>query len=182
MDQRVREVVAVMETVPALEMAVRDLRMVGFEQEAISLLASQDAVQAGLGHRYERVEEMEDEPRAPRTNFVSIESVNKREDWVTGSLTTLPALLAASTVVASTGAVAAAIAGSAAVGAALATVFTRWMDKGHADWLQEQLDKGGILLWVRVASPDEEARAIDTLRQHAAHDIRAHDIPVEHTA
>ena len=178
MAERVREVVAVMEDVPALEMAVEELRTAGFESEAISLLASGSAVEAKLGHRYERVEEMADDPDAPRATFVSTKTVNQREDWVLGSLTTLPALLAAGTVVASTGAVAAAIAGSAAVGAAIATVFTRWMDKGHADRLQEQLDRGGILLWVRTPDPEREAAAIAILRRYASHDVHAHDVPV----
>ncbi|MCB1883556.1 MAG: hypothetical protein KDG89_06090 [Geminicoccaceae bacterium] len=178
MAERVREVVAVMDDVPALEMAVDELKAAGFGQDAISLLAAGEAVEAKLGHRYERVEEMADDPEAPRAAFVSTRTVNQREDWVLGSLTTLPALLAAGTVVASTGAVAAAIAGSAAVGVAIATVFTRWMDKGHADWLQEQLDRGGILLWVRTPTPEREADAIGILRRHAAHDVHAHDVPV----
>lgn len=173
----VREAVAVFHDWSSLEHAVDELRAAGFPKDAISLLAGHETVEDKLGHMYARVEELEDDPRAPRTAFVSSKSIGRREDMVISSLTFLPTLIAAGVVVASAGAVAAAIAGTAIAGAAIGTVLARWMDKRHADWLQEQLDHGGILLW--VATPDEaaERRAIEILTRHAAHDIHIHTIP-----
>ena len=141
--------------VSGLESAFDELRSPGFAKADISLLAADDAVERKLGHMYQRVEELEDDPRAPRTAFVSAKNLGEREDRLVGSLTVLPTVLAAGTVVASAGAVAAAIVGTALAGALLGTVFTHWMDQRHADWLQGQLDRGGILLWVRT--PDEAA-------------------------
>ena len=86
-------------------------------------------------------------------------------------------MLAAGTVVASAGAVAAAIVGTAIAGALLGTVFTHWMDQRHADWLQGQLDRGGILLWVRTADEERERQALDILTRFSAHDIHIHEIP-----
>lgn len=175
---KVREAVAVFEDVGDLETAVEELRAAGFAKQSISLLATQDAVERKLGHVYERVEELEDEPRAPRTAFVSKRNLGEREDRVLGSLTILPTVIAAGTVVASAGAVAAAIVGTAIAGALLGTVFAHWMDRRYADWLQEQLDRGGILLWVRTPTPEEERKALAILTQHSAHDIHIHEIPV----
>ena len=91
--------------------------------------------------------------------------------------TVLPTVLAAGTVVASAGAVAAAIVGTALAGALLGTVFTHWMAQRHAEWLQGQLDRGGILLWVRTPDEAAERKALAILTRHSAHDIHIHEIP-----
>ena len=58
----VSEAVAVFHDVSELDAAVEELRAAGFANDDISLLASEDAVARKLGHRYERVEELEDDP------------------------------------------------------------------------------------------------------------------------
>ncbi|MFO1072142.1 MAG: hypothetical protein U1E17_05535 [Geminicoccaceae bacterium] len=173
----VREAVAVFDDVSSLEGAVDDLHAAGFAQADISLLAAQDAVARKLGHMYTRVEELEDDPRAPRTAFVSEKNLGERESRLVGSLTVLPTVIAAGTVVASAGAVAAAIVGTALAGAALGTVLTHWMDQRHADRLQEQLDRGGILLWVRARDDAAERQAMAILTRYSAHDVHIHELP-----
>ena len=59
---KVTEAVAVFHDVSSLDAAVDDLRQAGFRRSDISLLASEDAIEQKLGHRYERVEELEDVP------------------------------------------------------------------------------------------------------------------------
>ncbi len=68
---QIREVVAVFDSAETLENAVFDLQTHGFDRSAFSLLASEHAVEQKLGRRYHRVEEMEDEPKAPRETFFS---------------------------------------------------------------------------------------------------------------
>jgi outer membrane lipoprotein SlyB len=176
-ERTVREAVAVIEDVESLEAAVEALEAVGFAAADISLLAGHATVERKLGRMYTRVEELADEPAAPRTAFVSSRTVEQREKMVMGSMTTLPTLIAAGTVVASAGAVAAAIAGAAVTGALLGNVLAGWMDRRHADWLEEQLERGGILLWVRTADEGRERRALEILGRFAAHDIHIHEIP-----
>lgn len=173
----VREAVAVFRDVVALEAAVEDLRAAGFRADDLSLLAGQDAVERELGHRYARVQELEDEPAAPRTAYVSLKGLADREDAVGSSMTVLPTLLGAGTVVATAGALAAAVVGTAMAGAAIGTALTHFMDRRHADALQEQLEAGGILLWVRTADADRERRAVEILTRHAAEDVHVHAIP-----
>jgi len=176
-DETVREAVAVMEDVDSLEAAVAELKEAGFADTEISLLAGHATVEKKLGRMYSRVEDLEDDPAAPRTAFVSTRTVEQREKRLIGSMTTLPALIAAGTVVASAGAVAAAIAGTAVTGALLGNVLARWMDRHHAQWLQEQLERGGILLWVRTSDEVRERLALAILDQFAAHDVHIHEIP-----
>ena len=92
-----------------LDAAVEELRAAGFARGDISLLATEEAVQKKLGHRYERVEELEDEPDAPRVTYRTPAALGESDDMLIGSLTYLPAVVAAGTVVASAGIVAAAV-------------------------------------------------------------------------
>ncbi|HMR34278.1 MAG TPA: hypothetical protein PKA13_24705 [Geminicoccaceae bacterium] len=172
-----REAVAVLDDVASLEKTVDDLLAAGFAEDDISLLAGHATVESKLGRMYRRVEEMEDDPKAPRTAFVSSKDFSRREGMVIASLTYVPTLIAAGTVVASAGAVAAAIAGVAVAGASIATLLTHWMDKRHAEWLEEQLDRGGILVWVRTPDTAAERKALEVLGRYSAHDIHVHGVP-----
>ena len=174
---RRREAVAVFDDVAAFERAVEELLAAGFSRDALSMLAGEDTIERKLGHRYRRVEELEDDPEAPRTAFVTLRELAERETTVWNSVTILPSLIAAGTVVATAGPLAAAIIGTAVGGAALATVLAHWMDDRQARWLEEQLERGGILLWVRVDDPEQERRALAILARHAAHDVHLHELP-----
>jgi hypothetical protein len=176
----VPEAVAVFDEVGALDAAVEDLLAAGFKKADMSLLASEDAVGKKLGHRYERVEEMEDEPHAPRIAYRTRASIGESDDVIIGTLTYLPTVVAAGTVVASEGIVAAAVTGTAIAGALIGTVLTRWLDKHHAERLQEQLEHGGLLLWVRTPDPESQRRAVEILTRHSAHDVHIHGLPVKH--
>jgi hypothetical protein len=173
----VSEAVAVFHDVSHLEAAVEELRAAGFGKHDISLLATEHAVNQELGHRYERVEELEDDPAAPRVAYRTRASLGDSEDLLIGSLTYLPTVVAAGTVVASAGVVAAAVTGTAIAGALLGTVLARWLDESHAEHLQEQLDRGGLLLWVRTPDADTQSRALAILRRHSAHDVHIHQLP-----
>jgi hypothetical protein len=173
----VTEAVAVFHDVSDLDAAVEELRAAGFDRDDISLLATEQAVNRKLGHRYERVEELEDDPAAPRVAYRTRTSLGESEDRLIGSLTYLPAVVAAGTVVASAGVVAAAVTGTAIAGALIGTVLSHWLDKSHAEHLQEQLDRGGLLLWVRTPDPETQQRALAILTRHSAHDVHIHRLP-----
>ena len=62
MPKTIREAVAVFDTAEALDAAVFALDTRGFDRTAFSLLASEEAVTQKLGHRYQQVKEVEDDP------------------------------------------------------------------------------------------------------------------------
>ena len=175
----VSEAVAVFHDVSSLDAAVDDLRKAGFRRGDISLLASEDAVEKKLGHRYERIEELEDDPDVPRVIYRTRSSVGESEDRIVGSMTYLPAVVAAGTVVATAGVVAAAVTGTAIAGALIGTVLAQWLDRNQAEWLQEQRDHGGLLLWVRTPDAEAEQKAMTILRRHSAHDVHIHRLPAK---
>ena len=43
--------------------------------------------------------------------------------------------------------------------------------------LQQQLDEGGILLWVEVAYANRERAAVEMLQLHSADDVHVHELP-----
>ena len=124
-----------------------------------------------------RVEELEDAPDAPRVVYRTRASLGESEDLIIGSLTYLPAVLAAGTVVASAGVVAAAITGTAIAGALIGTVLARWLDERHANYLSEQLEHGGLLLWVRTRNKEQESAALRILADHSGADVHLHQLP-----
>lgn len=176
--QSVREAVAVFDDIADLDEAVAELRAAGFAKDDINILAGVETVEKKLGRRFRRVEELEEEPAAPRVVFEPLSELEEREKTIAHSLTILPTLLAAGTVVASGGALAAAIVATAVAGALLATVLTRWMDERRARWLHEQLERGGILLWVRTPDAAAERKAVEILMRHSTHDVHVHELPV----
>jgi hypothetical protein len=70
----IREAVAVFPDAASLEDAIDELRSSGFDRPEISLLAAQGTVDEKLGHIYERVSDLEDDPSVPRTAYISTES------------------------------------------------------------------------------------------------------------
>ena len=50
-----------------------------------------------------------------------------------------------------------------------------WQDRRSAPYC-EQLERGGLLLWVNVRNAVEEETALEILRAHSAHDVHAHEI------
>ena len=171
-----REVVAIFDDAVSLESAVADLRAEGFSDQDLSILAGHEAVEAKLGHGYGRVEEIEDEPAAPREPFIPAKELAEHERTIVNAYSVMPTLLAAGVVVATAGPLAAIVVGTVAAGALLSTTLSGLMDARHAEHLDEQLSKGGVLLWVRTPDEAREQKAMEILRRHAAHDVHVAEI------
>jgi hypothetical protein len=60
------------------------------------------------------------------------------------------------------------------IGAAMA----RFFGDHHAAYLQKQLDRGGLLLWVRAWNEDDEKTAAAILRKHSGSDVHIHEFPI----
>lgn len=176
----VREAVAVFTTTESLQGAIDDLQNSGFDRAALSLLAGEKTIDEKLGHTYRKVAKLEDDPAVPRTYYVSPESIGGAEGALVGSLLYVGALAAAGAVVASGGTLAATIAATAisgGVGGLIGSVLAKLVGNHHAMYLQDQLDHGGLLLWVRVWNPEEETRAIEILKTHSGRDVHIHVLP-----
>lgn len=161
-----------------LQAAVDELLHNGFDRSEISMLAGEKVVEGKLGHVYERVNELEDDPNAPRIAFVGRDSLTEGKASAIGALGYVGAVAAVGAVVASGGALAWVLLAAAAGGgggAAVGSLLARTMGRGRAKDIEAQINKGGLLLWVRTCSTDREGRASEILKKHGAADVHVHN-------
>jgi hypothetical protein len=177
----VREAVGVFNRPEDLQAAIDELLSSGFDRAELSLLASEHAVEEKLGHRYERVSALADDPTIPREAYVSTEAIGGAEGGLIGGLMYVGAAAAAGAIVISGGTLATAIGATALAGGAgglIGSILAKWVGDHHSHYLQEQVDRGGLLLWVRTWDAEDEKRALDILRKHSASGAHVHSLPV----
>lgn len=175
----IREAVAYFETADALQEAIDDLMSSGFDRAELSLLAAEHAVEEKLGHKFAKVAELEDEPKVARCCYVSTESIGDAEGALIGGPLYVAAGATVGAIVASGGTMAAAIIGAALAGGAgglIGGILAKLVGDRHARHLQEQLEHGGLLLWVRTRDAAHEQRAVEILKKHSARDVHVHAI------
>lgn len=175
-----REAVGVFKAADALEDAITDLMSSGFDRAEISLLAAEQTVEEKLGHKYRKVTELQDETAVPRTCYVSTESIGDAEGAIIGAFLYVGAVATAGAIVASGGALAAVIAGTVAGGGAailIGSVLAKLVGDHHAHYFAEQLEHGGLLLWVQTRDAEHEKRAVEILRKHSGLDVHVHALP-----
>jgi hypothetical protein len=179
---KVREVAGVFHSRRAIEAAFEDLLLNGFDRADIDRLASLDEVRRRLKVNVSP-EEAADLTPTPRRPIFAPDDITAGIA-VTGSLVGAAVGIAVVFVVLASGGDggSAGIAGTlAGIGAGwigallLARMFRRDQLRG-LDWIE--FDRG-IILWVRVRSPEREAMAQDILRRNGGHAIRVHEIEIE---
>jgi hypothetical protein len=175
----IREVVAAFHEPEALQSAVSDLQSHGFNRADISFMAHQ-SVTGHLAQNYEATRQASDDPRARREAVTDETDIRQRRTLEISLATTLAGFAAAGFTIATGGATAlAAGVTAAAVGAVggLGALLGRAYGEGHETFLREQLERGGILVWVRAPAVGAEERAQAILRKYSAHDVHVHEVP-----
>lgn len=171
------EVVGVFDDADSFQRAIDALLTAGFDRAEISLLAGEHVVEGKLGHAFRKVTDLEDDASVPRAAYVSTETRGDAEGGLIGGLVYIGAVAAAGAIVATGGTLAAAIGAASMAGGAgalIGSVLADLVGRRHAQYLQEQLDRGGLLLWVRTWNDENEQRAMQILSRHSAHDVHAH--------
>lgn len=176
----IREAVAVFHDDKTFQKAVDDLLNAGLEYSDISLLASEKTVQEKLGHRYEKIAELEDDPDVPRVAYADRDSLVEGRTALVGGLGYIGAVAAVGAIVATGGTLAAVIAGAVIAGGSggvIGSLAARWLGRDRAKDVQTQLEKGGLLLWVRLRDKEIERRALQVLTRLSADDVHVHELP-----
>lgn len=179
-DTLAREAVGVFHDEKSMRAAVDELLMKGFDRSAFSLMAGHRTVEQRMGHLYQKVSEIEEDPTIPRQAYAAGDSRTEAQGVVAGGLAYVGAIAAMGAVVMSGGTLAIAVTAAAlalGAGGVIGAVLGKLIDRRHADYLQKQLDAGGLLLWVRTADAERERIAIEVLRRHSAEDVHAHELP-----
>ena len=175
----VREAVAVFHDEASMDAAIDDLEEHGFDRAEISLMASESAVHAKLGDRYQRIQDAADDPATPRTFVVTPEEIGAGRGALVGGLAYIGAVAAAGTVVASGGALLftalAALAAGAGSGV-LGTVLAHKLGERHAREMEEHIKHGGLLIWVGLRDQAHEDTALRLLAKYTKEPVRVHVI------
>jgi hypothetical protein len=156
-----------------------ELQSSGFDRAELSLLADERTVDQKLHRHYRKVTELEDDAEVPRAAYVSPESVGAAEGALIGILLYVGMVTAGGMIVVSGGTLAAALAGAAiagGVGGMLGTMLATLVGDRYARYIEEQLNHGGLLLWVRTWNPGDESRAVEILKRHSGRDVHIHGI------
>ncbi len=175
----VREVVGVFHSAKDLEAAIAALEQAYFRKPEISIMADHKTVVEKLGHHFDSVATLEDNPKVPQAVFMRKEDIAEAKAAAIGLPLYIGAVGSAVAVVASGGAVALAIAAATAGGLAgggIGGVLAKAIGDHHAKTVQDNLSAGGILLWVRVDDDSREAAARKILTTHRAQDVHTHEI------
>ncbi len=176
----VREAVAVFSDAKQMESAIDELLESGFNHAQLSLLATADTVDAKLGHQFERVQDLEDDPAAPRVTYVSRDTVGDAQGAVIGGLIYVGAITGIGAVVTSGGALFPLI-GAAAVGGTggilLGSLLAKIIGDTYGKYINDQLERGGLLLWVRTFDTEQEDRAVGILKRHSGSEVHVHGWP-----
>lgn len=180
MNNQAREAVAISHSVSDMEASIDELLSNGFDRAEISLLASEETVRQKFGAEPKSTRELEDNPEAPFVPYLARESFGSLEGYAIGLPLYVGAIVGFVPVLASGGAIAAAIAAAAAAGGggmAIGGILAYLIGKHHADFLEHQLEHGGILLWVRTRDETHEKRAVEILKRHSGDDVHVHGLP-----
>jgi hypothetical protein len=174
------EAVAVFHDAESFQAAIDDLLSAGFDGADVNVLAHEDTITAKLGRPYTSTKEFMDDPEAPRIGYVPEETIGDAEGAVLGAGIYVPAIVGSLAVVASGGTLLGAIAAAAVAGGAgglVGAALARFIGHEHAKHLDQHLQRGGLLMWVRARDPEHANTAVEILQRHAADDVHLHDIP-----
>jgi hypothetical protein len=183
---RVREVAAIFHSQQKLEDAVEDLLHAGFDRSDVDQLANLNEVRKRLGAIYVTPEELADITEVPRQVVIMREDIAATLALAAGVAAASAGIATAFLVVAFGGrtvaAVIAALLAACVAGGIAALITRRVLRPPQAQAFEPLMASHGILLWVRVRSPDREEAAKQILQQHGGQAIRVHEIEVEKRA
>ena len=144
------------------------------------MLGGENTVREKLGHLYTDVNKDQASPDAPNTAFVARDSIGDTAHALFGTLYIVGSAIAGGAVVGTAGILGGALAVAAATAAVfggIGVVLGAIISKSDAEYLEEQVDEGHLLLFVRTRDGDHEKLAVQTLAAHAAFDPRIHTVP-----
>lgn len=177
----IREIVGVFHDAAALRKAADELMTSGFDRSELSLLGSRKAVEEKLGSASQSTTDLEDNPRVPMQAYVGTDSLNEAKSAIVGVPAFVGAFAAAGASIAHgadmTAIVIWVIVGIV-FGLVVGAISMKMLTGKASNYLQDQVKRGGILLWVRTTTADKEAKASEIMKRNNAKDVHVHDRPV----
>jgi hypothetical protein len=177
---RVREVAGIFHSRPALDAAVDSLLLAGFDRADVDVIADPVEVRTRLGGVEPPAEDLADIPQVPRQPIIRRDDISNTKVVAVSTIAAFAAMIAAFVVLYTGGSaarviLAAAIAAGAA-GGVTALVITHFFEGDQVTAPAPLAEAHGLILWVRVHSPEQEDMAQEILLSHGAKAVRVHEI------
>jgi hypothetical protein len=166
-----REAVGVFDSANDLQSTIEELLSSGFRRADLNLLAGDDAVHEKLSGGFVEFPAVANDPDLSRTAYLSREAIGDAQGGIVGGLVYAKAAVGIGALVIAGGLILAATVAATSVGEAggiIGRLFAKWLGDTHAQYLQRQLDRGGLLLWVRTRDANAEDRAVNIMKRHAS--------------
>jgi hypothetical protein len=173
----IREAVGLFNNMSDLQEAVKDLEIKGFPREWISVMGSRREIEQVFGMPAVPPEIAEDDPRTPR------QSPTRPEEKAIGAGVLIggSAYVGVAAAAMATGGISMAAMLPAVIiaglgGGVIGVILTQLLGKYFDKNIEEQINKGGLLLWVRTPDATHERMASRILKAHGAKHVKMHDI------
>ena len=177
---RTREVTGVFHSRKALIDAAEELLVAGIDRADIDVSASVDELDRRLNYQSIPAADLADMPITPRQSFMGIDDVLSAEA-VAGSIAGCIAAVAVAVILVARGTepiyvgIFSILSGLVVGGLAVARVRRR-LNRERTLGLEKQSEWQGLLIWVRVRSPEKEAEAQEILMRHGGEAVHIHEI------
>jgi hypothetical protein len=177
---RTREVTGVFPSRKALTAAVQNLLVAGFDRADIDVSASLDEVQRRVNYLSIPAADLADIPTAPRQRYTGEDDVLVT-DAVVGSLAGCISAIALAFYLLMQDmrplfvGIFSVLVGLVIGGAAVVLVRRR-LQRERTLGLEKLSEAQGLLIWVRVRSPEKEAEAQEILMRHGGEAVHVHEI------
>lgn len=179
----VREVTGVFGSLQALDAATSELLHAGFDRADLDVMGDLDELVRKLRTAKISAPELTDLPNTLRRPLIRPEDIVLVVACVAGIVAFIAAAVSALVVVASGGgsvaAAFAALAGGVAAGTLAVLLTHSFVGRDPNADMRALVEAGGVLLWVRVHSPEQERKALDILSRNGARPVRIHQIAIE---
>ena len=180
-----REVTGVFHSKKALELAAQDLLMTGVDRADIDVSASSGEIGRRLNYQAIPPPDLADLPTAPRRPFTGGDDLVVAEA-VAGSVAGCAVAVIVAALLVAWGlsppliGIVAVLCGLAAAGVAVFRVRRRLLRERYLG-LENIAEWNGLVMWVRVRSPEMEAAAQEILVRHGAQAVHIHEIDLAKT-
>jgi hypothetical protein len=183
---RTREVTGVFHSRKALDDAAQDLLSSGFDRADIDVSASPDEQQRRLHYQAIPAADLADIPAAARRPYVGGDDRLGLEVVTASVVGCVVALVVAFYLVSREmtppSVILVSVLSGIVAAAAVIRPLRRVMQRDRARGLEPVAEWEGLLIWVRVQSPEKEALAQEILLRHGGEAVHIHEIDVAKTA
>ncbi len=171
---KVSEAVGVFDDVEALSEAVTELEHTAFSRETLSVLGDAKAIEEKFGKPVVNPDKAAEDPDAPRRPPVRTEEKSIGTGAIIGGgayIGAVGALLTAGAAV-----TVPAVITAAALGGGGGGLLAKMLGDRYGSEIEDQIEKGGLVLWVQTRDKDREELACHILKKHGAHNVHVHEI------